>query len=544
MATTTDTLAESRPVGLISTLAWVIAAPLREFRGHPDGLRVLFTAEMWERASFYGQRAILVLYLTKAVGMERGAALELSAAYVGLVYLTPVLGGWISDMWANRSSSTGRSPATARLMAVYAGGLTMALGHFMMAFPSLLIPALGMLILGNGFFKPCCSTLVGDLYSDGDPRKARGYTIFYMGINLGAFMAPLVCGTLGESERFGWHWGFAAAGVGMIFGLAGLLWNHRKIHVSADDRNRWCGLAGGDWLTVAATALVLLMTALIAPHVWVLLTKIWTPDSSALQAESLLLWGYRTGLVVGVWACWRLALRAFAIGAVEVPAPSQPLTRIDWSCMVVVAVLSLFSIVLWTGLEQAGGTMTLFADEKTNLEVFGVTMPASYYQSLNPLIIVLFSLPMAAFWGFLDKRFPVSSIAKQGWGLVVAGLGFAVLAIAEQRVGVHGKVSPLWLTAVYLFHTFGEMMSFPVGTALVNQISPKKYLSRMMGVWLLGSAVAGYLAGILEDRLQKLESVMTLSHLLLVSMVSAGLLLLLISPALRRMCGGRMNGAQ
>jgi POT family proton-dependent oligopeptide transporter len=245
-------------------------------------------------------------------------------------------------------------------------------------------------------------------------------------------------------------------------------------------------------------------------------------------------------LALAAWVCWTLVHRWLFGTAGRPQAAEDKLTRDDWLCMAVIAILSFFSVVLWTGLEQAGGTMTLFADEKTDMTVLGWTLPASYFQSLNPLIIILFALPLSVFWGWLDRRYPISAAAKQGSGLVIAGLGFAVMATAEQLAGSVGKVSPLWLTAVYALHTLGEMCSFPVGTALVNQISPRRYLSRMMAVWLASGAAAGYLAGTLEDRLKTLESVLSLPQFLFLSMVGAGIVLLLLSPILRRMCSGRM----
>lgn len=509
-------------------LARIITAPAREFRDHPRGLKVLFSAEMWERFSFYGMRAILVLYLVKALGMSRADALELSAIYVGLVYLTPLLGGYLADRYLGQ------------FKVVLVGGLLMTAGHFAMAFPALLHFALGLLVLGNGFFKPSCSTMVGDLYPDGDRRKERAYTIFYMGINLGAFLSPLVCGTLGESEMFGWHWGFATAGIGMVVGLVTLLWNHRHVHQPPADRPNWCGLTAWGWSEVLVTALAFGAVAWVVVTGWSHIALIWSPGWTALQEDGGLLWGYRILLAVAAWACWTLAQRWLIGTDVRPETADEELTRVDWLCMAVIGVLSFFSVVLWTGLEQAGGTMTLFADEKTDMMALGWTLPASYFQSLNPLIIILFALPLSVFWGWLDGRYPISAAAKQGWGLIIAGLSFAVMAAAEQQAGYGVKVSPLWLTAVYALQTLGEMCSYPVGTALVNQISPRRYLSRMMAVWLAGSAVAGYLAGTLESRLQSIESILSLPQFLFLAMTGAGVVLLFLSPVLRRMCGGRM----
>lgn len=506
---------------------WLVTAPIEEFRDHPRGLKVLFSAEMWERFSFYGMRTILVLYLVKALGMTRADALELSGIYVGLVYMTPLLGGYLADRFLGQ------------FKAVLVGGLLMTAGHFAMAFPSLLHFALGLLVLGNGFFKPSCSTMVGDLYPDGDRRKERAYTIFYMGINLGAFLSPLICGTLGEHEAFGWHWGFSAAGIGMVAGLATLLWNHRHVHQPPVGQPSWCGLTARGWTKVLATASLFGMVAWIVPASWSLIDSIWSPGWTVLQADSRLLWGYRVLLAIVAWACWNLAGRCF-VGATTHTQVDEKLTRADWLCMAVIGILSFFSVILWTGLEQAGGTMTMFADEKTDMTVLGWTLPVSYFQSLNPLIIILFALPLSVFWGWLDRHRPTSAPAKQGWGLIIAGLSFAIMAVAEQRAAGGGKVSPLWLTAVYAFQTFGEMCSYPVGTALVNQISPRRYLSRMIAVWLAGSAVAGYMAGTLESRLQAIESILSLPEFLFLAMTGSGVVLLLLSPILRRMCGCRI----
>lgn len=471
---------------------------------HPPGLKVIFMAEMWERFSYYGMRALLVLYLVNALGYERTDALQLYGLYTGLVYLTPLLGGYLADRWIGTR------------LAMVIGGVVMMLGHFAMAFEPLLHVALGLLIVGNGFFKPNSTSLVGMLYEPGDPRCAGGYTIFYMGVNVGAFFSPLVAGTLGE--RLGWHWGFASAGVGMAFGIIALLWRQQLLG-RAGLREGQAPIGWSDVPRIAvwtAGSLALVLAVLGAGH---LLAPLWATL------------GAGTKLVAG------LVLLAAVFFGLKRPAQghdAQPLTRAEWSAMLVIAITTVFVIVFWMGFEQAGGSMSLFADQQTDRHLMGWEIPASWFQSINPLAIMGLAPLFSALWLRLDQsRFALPDPAKMGLGMIVLGLGFVLMAAAQSRAEALGSVGPLWLAGVYLLHTIGELMLSPVGYAMVSQVAPARLVGLLMGVWLAGIGVANYLAGALESLLA--GSGIPPFVFLFSSSIGAGLLLLLITPWLTRL---------
>ncbi len=476
---------------------------------HPRGLYTLFFTEMWERFSYYGMRALLVLYLVNALDYPRGEALSLYATYTGLVYLTPIVGGYLADRWLGSRR------------AILVGAIVMALGHFAMAVPALLHLALGLLVAGNGFFKPNISTLVGGLYASNDPRRDGGFTIFYMGINLGAFLAPLVCGTLGE--RFGWHYGFAAAGVGMLLGLVVFVAGQARLGTAGFAPARGetnPRLMRGDWLTVLATS------AATGTFVLAVVTA-WSP----LQ---------RAGSALGapVWLTIGALLLVAAVGVPRFTSRARmPLTRVERERVLAILVIGLFVVFFWMGFEQAGGTMNLFADKLTDRQVLSWQIPASYFQSINPLTIIVLAPVVSALWLRLDRsRYALPSVAKQGIGMVILGLGFVVLAVAQERAQTIGLVSPAWLIAVYVLHTIGELFLSPIGLSMVTKLAPARLAALMMGIWFTAMALANYLAGMLEGLLQ--GSGMPLYWFLVGSSVGAGLLLLALTPWLRRLMHG------
>lgn len=497
---------EQEPMSVIATPH--VPATL-EVERHPPGLKIIFFTEMWERFSYYGMRALLVLYLVKSLGYSRADALELYGIYTGLVYLTPLAGGYLADRYLGMRQGA------------VIGAIVMMLGHFAMAFESLLHIALGLLIVGNGFFKPNTSSMVGKLYREHDPRRNGGYTIFYMGVNLGAFFSPLVAGTLGE--RIGWHWGFASAGVGMAIGLFTLL--------------RWQGLLGDAGLRAGQTAIgrgdwqrILLIAAASVPGVYL-----------AIQ-----FWGLLSGMIAPLPLAAKLALGVAVIGAaVWLPArfgdrdpDAQPLTRADWDAILAICVVVFFVIFFWMGFEQAGGTMNLFADRQTDRHAFGYEIPASWFQSINPLGIVLLGPVFAMIWTKLDRSaYAISDPTKQALGMMVLGLGFIILAIAQGRAEQLGSVGPQWLVIVYVVHTIGELMLSPVGLSMVSKLAPARLAGLLMGVWLLSSAVANYLSGVLEALLA--GSGIPLYWFLVGSSVGAGLVLLALSPWLKQLTHGR-----
>lgn len=467
---------------------------------HPPGLKIIFLTEMWERFSYYGMRALLVLYLVNALGQQRTDALELYGVYTGLVYLTPLLGGAIADRWLG-----------SRLAAVI-GAATMMLGHFAMAVPSLLHFALGLLIVGNGFFKPNTTAMVGQLYAPDDPRRAGGYTIFYMGVNVGAFLAPLVAGTLGET--LGWHWGFASAGVGMAIGLAVLCGGQRPLG-DAGLREGQRAIGWGHLPTVAlwCGGALVLVGAVLAVSPW--LRALWSP--------------------LPLWLKFALGFGALGLtfrAALSHDGHAEPLTRVERGRVLAIAIVAFFVIFFWMGYEQGGGSMTLFADEQTDRHAFGWEIPASWFQAVNPMAIVLLAPAFAAFWTWLDRsRYALPDPAKQALGMMVLGLGFVVMVIAQRRADALGPVGPHWLTIVYVLHAIGELMLSPVGLSLVSRIAPARLLGLLMGVWLMANAVANYLAGALEGLLA--GSGIPPYVFLLGSSLGAGVVLLALTPWLQ-----------
>lgn len=480
---------------------------------HPPGLKIIFLTEMWERFSYYGMRALLVLYLVNAAGMPREDALHLYGLYTGLVYLTPLVGGAIADRWLG-----------ARRAAVI-GAAIMMLGHFAMAFPTLLHLALGLLVVGNGFFKPNTTAMVGQLYAPDDPRRAGGYTIFYMGVNVGAFLAPLVAGTLGESV--GWHWGFASAGVGMAIGLV-VLCSGQHLLGPAGLREGQAPLGWRDVPLVAGWCVAALLSVGATLAASPLLTALWSPLPLALK----LALGISAALGLG----W-LVLRPPG-GPVPEGAAGGRLTRAERGRVLVIAITAFFVVFFWMGYEQAGGSMTLFADKQTDRHAFGWEIPASWFQTINPAAIVLLAPAFAAFWTWLDRsRWALPDPAKQACGMLVLGLGFVLMVIAQGRAEQFGSVGPQWLALVYLLHAIGELMLSPVGLSQVSHLAPPRLAGLLMGVWLMANAVANYLAGALEGLLA--GSGIPLYAFLLGSSLGAGVVLLALSPWLQRLSDRR-----
>lgn len=540
--------------------------PTAQPTAHPPGLYALFTTEMWERFSYYGMRALLVLYLTKAVGYERPDALRIYAVYTGLVYLTPLIGGRLADLYLGQRK------------AVFIGGILMALGQFALTRPELLSLGLGLMIVGNGFFKPNISVMVGSLYPQGDPRRDGAYTIFYMGINLGAFFAPLVSGYLGE--RLGWSYGFASAGVGMTFGVLTFAFTQRLLKGAgmppvreAVNRSR---LSPRDWIEIILNMTTGLLTYVfkqrppqgegtspegeasngetLSPRDWAevvlfsgftallifglieswpYLQPYWSPAWISTAAGAFL---YRGLIILGGLSLfiWATEPKAEA----EMDALHEPFTAVDWQRVGVIVVISLFSIVFWMGFEQSGGTLNLFADEMTNRSVFGWEIPASMFQAINPIFIITLAPLFSLLWTALSKRnFPLPSVAKQGLGLILVSLAFAVMFVAEREAKT-GLVSPLWLVAVYFIFTVSELFLSPIGLSLITKLAHPRIASLMMALWFLSTAAANYLAGILENALQPYN--LNLWAFLGVMSFVPGVLLLALTPVLVKMSHGRV----
>ena len=396
---------------------------------HPPGLYALFGTEMWERFSFYGMRALLVLYLTKAMGMDRPGALNIYAIYTGLVYLTPLIGGRLADRYLGQRK------------AVFIGGILMALGQFAMTQRELLNLGLGLLILGNGFFKPNISTMVGTLYPPRDPRRDGAYTIFYMGINLGATLAPLVCGTLGED--YGWWPGFAVAGAGMMLGLLTFIFTQRLLQGQGLPPGRSAEpgttLKLRDYVEIVLFAAVGFGLVFGAIKLWPTIQPIWSPawidkfapeDPKMINLVAVL---YKGAILIGLLTAFLFATEPRSSSGQAGPLQER-LTRHDWHRVGVIVVIGLFSIPFWAGFEQSGGTLNLFADQETDRRILGRDVPASILQAANPMFIILLAPIFAMFWTSLARRnFPLPSFAKQGLGLVILSMSFGVMYLADSR---------------------------------------------------------------------------------------------------------------
>ena len=435
----------------------------RAFFGHPRGLGLLFVVEMWERFSFYGMRAILVLYLVNALSWKTAEAAGLYGSYTSLVYLTPLLGGYLADQLIG----------TRRSMIL--GGAIIALGHFTLAFPGLptFYAGLGLIIVGTGFFKPNVSTQVGQMYRSGDPRRDAGFTIFYMGVNTGAALGPLVCGGLAQSERFGWHWGFAAAGVGMVLGLLVYLWGRERYLPGIGLRQPPTAPAAGHGAEGALPQRTLALDA----------------------AGGAVAGGLLGGLASG-WALQQTVMGAVigaALAVTVLGTHGEERRRV-----LAIFLVAFFVVFFWAAYEQAGSSMNLFADKNTDLTLLGWEIPSSWFQSVNAVLIVSFGPVFALLWGALARRGREPSTAlKMVAGLGLLGFGFLFLVAGGARADAGVRVSPAWLLAAYAFHTFGELCLSPVGLSYVTKVAPARFASLLMGSWYLANAAANKLAGAL-----------------------------------------------
>ena len=511
-------------------------------KGHPKGLYILFATEMWERFNYYGMRAILVLFITKALLFDKVFASNLYGSYTSLVYLTPLVGGFIADRyWGNRRS-------------IIVGGLVMAIGEFVLFFCGhfyqnpqlsslLFFTGLGFMIAGNGFFKPNISSLVGQLYPKGDQRKDAAYTIFYMGINVGGAIGPFICGMVGDTGNpADFKWAFLVGGIGMCLSVVVQLLFHRKYVVDAN--NNVLGLtpegAPKSFLKPAVMVASLVVMALITIGLIYIDAKIFSYLFYLLIASIVFI--------------------AFLLYS------DKTLSKIEKSRVSVIFIVSFFVIFFWSAFEQAGASLTFFADEQTNrrlglriplwsvnlvsalllyylvsllrkagrqlssaydrslrntvyslLAIFSLALvavniyliatqkttivfdelPASTFQSLNSTFVVLFAPLFAWLWLKLGKREP-GSPTKMAMGLFFLALGYLWIAMGVKGVQPNIKVSMIWLTGMYALHTCGELCLSPIGLSLVNKLAPLKFASLLMAVWFTANAFANKFAGVLS----------------------------------------------
>ena len=391
----------------------------------PQGLYLLFMTEMWERFSYYSLRALLILYLTKSMLFDVSRASSWYGSFVFFIYFSPLIGGYIADKWIGRRAS------------IIIGGILIAVGQFVIASGSIaaIYIAMGFIILGNGFFKPNISSILGELYEKNDPRRDRGFTVFYIGINVGAFIAPLVAGYIGE--KIGWYYGFATAGIGMIIGLIIFLWGKDKYLVGK-------GL----------------------------------PPKREIAAVS------------------------------QEKKPKEPLTKEEKQRISVIFIMAFFSIFFWSLFEQKGAALNILADSTIdrNINFFGSSweMPATWFQSFNPLFIILLAPLVIKLWIFLASKNKEPGVSgKFSGSFVFMAMAYALLLIASLSLGDGMKMNMMWLIAAYFFFTIGELCISPIALSMVTKLSPLQFTSILMGTWFLGSALAGKFAGVYSGFLSK-----------------------------------------
>ena len=441
---------------------------------HPKGLAVLFATEMWERFNYYGMRAILVLFLTKALMFDKVFASNIYGSYTGLVYLTPLLGGYIADRyWGNQRS-------------IIVGGLLMALGEFVLFFCAslyqsyadlstiLFFTGLGLMITGNGFFKPNISAMVGQLYPKGDRRIDSAYTIFYMGINVGGAIGPIICGLVGDTgnpEDF--KWAFLAGGIAMLISVVVQLFYHKK-HVLDPDKK------------------VLGLTPAHAPAAW---TRPFNVVALLALISVIMIAALYIDTSVVDYLAYVLIAAPVLIGFIIFS--DKALAKIEKQRVAVIFCVSFFVVFFWSAFEQAGASLTFFAEEQTQRDLGFFTVPASFFASLNSIYVVLFAPVFAWLWIKMGKREP-SSPTKMALGLLLLSLGYLWIAFGVKDVQASTKVSMIWLLGMYALHTWGELCLSPIGLSLVNKLAPIKFASLLMAVWFLANAAANKLAGVLS----------------------------------------------
>lgn len=482
------------------------------FFGHPRGLSTLFFTEMWERFSYYGMRALLILFMTAApaaggLGFDTATAGAIYGLYTSMVYLMTLPGGWVADRLIGAQR------------AVLYGGVLIACGHFSMAIPSLSTFYFGLMLIvvGTGLLKGNVSVIVGRLYSAEDGRRDAGYSIFYMGINTGAFVAPLVCGYLGQ--RVNWHLGFAAAGVGMTLGLVQYLLGRKYLGEAglrpADAESPEAAVRQKRnaviWTSITIGALVLLALGG--------LTRAFplAPKQVADVAGYLLL-----GLTVAFFG-WLFFFSTW--------------TREERRRLYVIGILFLAAALFWSEFEQAGSTLNLFADRDADNSIMGFEFPSTWYQSLNSLFIITFAPVFAWVWVRLARRGQEpSSTTKFGIGLLLVGAGFGVLVVGAMLAQRGIKVSPMFLAVTYLLHTFGELALSPVGLSAMSKLAPVRIGGLVMGVWFLAASVGNYIGGRLAGFYETMPLPMLFGAVAAFG-VGAGIVMLLVSRPVTRLEG-------
>ena len=486
----------------------------KTFLGHPRGLATLFFTEMWERFSYYGMRALLTLFMTTAtieanpgLGFDVATAGAIYGLYTSLVYILALPGGWVADnLWGQRK-------------AIWVGGWIIAAGHFTMAVPGNATFFLGLsfIICGTGLLKPNVSTIVGDLYPEGGARRDAGFSVFYMGINLGAFFGPLVTGYLGEGYQ--WHWGFGAAGVGMVLGLIQFRRGqpylgdigHLRTEKSAEEVAAMSRKFFGTFFSIVG-----------AVGAFGFLVYNGTLPFTVTQIAQTL--GYSVLVVVALYFVY-----VWTAGG-HTSEENKKMAVIFW--------LFLMIAVFWSGFEQAGTSLNLFARDLTDRTIFGSEIPASTLQSINAGFIILLAPLFGMLWVALEARQVNPSIPmKAGLGLIGLAMGFFVLAWGAASATPDNLVSPNWLVVTYFLHTVGELCISPIGLSAITKLSPKRRVGQMMGVWFVGAALGNLFAGLVGGQL---ESMLPTDLFRTVALITGGVgvVALVVSPQVKKLMGG------
>ena len=494
------------------------------FFGHPRGLSTLFFTEMWERFSYYGMRALLILFMTAStanvitgadgsvvrenpgMGLDVGTAAAIYGLYTSLVYILALPGGWVADnLWGQRK-------------AVWVGGWIIAIGHFTMAVGTTWSFFLGLILIicGTGLLKPNVSSVVGELYPEGGARRDAGFSVFYMGINLGGFLGPLVTGYFGEG--YNWHWGFGAAGVGMVLGLiqykmgaaylgdAGLLKTNDPPEVIARKSRKFFG---GFFAVVAAVGL------------FAYLVSNGVIDTDLTQIATYM--GYSVLVIVAGYFIYLWTASG------HTPEENKKLGVIFW--------LFLLIALFWSGFEQAGTSLNLFAQDLTDRQFGGWEMPASFLQSINSMFIIILAPLFGSLWVWLERRQANPSIpVKAALGLLGLAMGFFVLSWGAANASAANPVTPAWLVVTYFLHTVGELTISPVGLSAVTKLSPERRVGQMMGVWFVGAALGNLFAGLVAGQLESLAPV-SLFRTVAMIIGGAGILALIASPGIKKLMG-------
>jgi proton-dependent oligopeptide transporter, POT family len=480
--------------------------------GHPKGLRVLFTTEMWERFNFYGMRTILTLFLAEALLMGDENASIIYGGYLGLCYLTPMLGGYMSDKYLGNRNS------------ILTGGVLMAIGQLLLflsasTFSSnldlaktFMWVALLFLIFGNGFFKPNISSMVGQLYTQENKSKLdQAFTIFYMGINVGAFLGQLICPLVGDvktdivgadgvvtsvRDLSAFKWGFLAAGVAMIIGTITFYFLKDKYVVTPDGQpiggkpSSYKLEENEPQAHFSTQSVIILIATLIGTY---FLFQYLSWDSERMPNVGSGISGYFSALSASPIKTYIYPfIYAAAVSLGIFILTDRSLTKIETQRILVLYIVAFFVIFFWAAFEQSGSSLTFIADKQTDTTILGWKMPPSMVQIFNGIFVVMFAIPFSMMWSWMQKRNiePMSTV-KQAMGLALIGLGYFIIATQVKDLGTSGKIGVIWLIILYLMHTWGELCLSPIGLSLVAKLAPKRFASLLMGVWFIGNA-AGY----------------------------------------------------